>query len=109
MAYTYKQAYAPNVLGAGNITAYTVPTGTTAQLRAITVHNPTASPIVLTANIVPVSGSLGTSNRLLSFTIPAGRAYMCPELINQTMTTGDALVFTGAGLNLMVSVAEVVG
>lgn len=108
MAYTYKQAFAPNVLGAGNTTAYTVPTGTTAQLRAITVHNPTASPVVLTANAVPAAGSLGTSNRLLTITIAAGRAYMCPELINHTLTTGDALVFSGTGLNLMVSVAEVV-
>lgn len=108
MAYTYKQAFAPNVLGAGNVTAYTVPVGTTAQLRAITVHNPTASPVVLTANVVPAAGSVGTSNRLLSVTIAAGRSYLCPELINQTLSAGDALVVTGVGLNLMVSVAEVV-
>lgn len=108
MAYSYKQAFAPNVLGAGDITAYTVPLGTTAQLRAITAHNPTASAIVLTANIVPVAGSLGASNRLLSATVAAGKAYLCPELINQTMLAGDALVFSGAGLNVMASVAEVV-
>ena len=108
MAYTYKQAFAPAALGAGNVTAYTVPVGTTSQLRAVTAHNPTAAPITLTANIVPSAGSFGTTNKLLSFVIGAGRAYLCPELINQTMQTGDALVFSGENLNVMVSVAEVV-
>lgn len=108
MAYTYKQAFAPAALGAGNVTAYTVPLGTIAQIRAVTVHNQTASPITLTAHIVPAAGSVGTTNRLLSVVIASGRAYLCPELINQTMQAADMLVFTGQNLNVMVSVAEVV-
>lgn len=108
MAYTYKQVFAPAALGAGNVTAYTVPLGTVAQIRAVTVHNPTAAPITLTAHIVPAAGSFGTANKLLSFAIGAGRAYLCPELINQTMQAADTLVFTGQNLNVMVSVAEVV-
>lgn len=108
MAYTYKQAFAPAALGAGSITLPAVPVGTIAQIRAVTAHNPTTAPITLTANIVPAAGSFGTTNRLLSFVIGAGRSYLCPELINQTMQAGDALVFSGQNLNLMVSVAEVV-
>ncbi len=108
MTYVYKQAYAAQALGAGNVVVDTVPTGTFHQIRSVTIHNPTAGVIVFEAHIVAPAGSSASTNQMIKRSIGINESYMCPELLNKTLIDGNTLVFVGQNLNAEVSVAEVV-
>ena len=100
MATTYKQAYNDTLI-AGSNTLYTVPAGTSAQVRAFTAHNPTMTPITL---VVSANG------KDFAEQVVASKARMSvAEVFNQQINAGQSIVATGAGMNLWVSVAEVVG
>lgn len=106
MALNYTQALVPQTLPAGDFLAYTVLPLTISQIRAATIHNKTASPIVLKISIVPSGGTLGAQHQVAQKSIPANSSYMCPELINHTLKTGDKLYLNGEGLNGVISVVE---
>lgn len=87
------------VLVAGNNTLYTTASGTTI-IRSILVFNPTASPI-----------ELNLSKNGLQFkkvTIASYATATIPEFVNSQIDVTKTLMATGTGLNVSVSVQEVV-
>ena len=107
MAISYKKAFQLAALGAGNTTAYTVPVGVTAHIRAIAFHNATAANVVGNVHFVLSGGSAAANNRILSKTIMVGKTDACPECLNHILDAGDSVVFSGTGLNATLSVVEV--
>lgn len=109
MTYKYVQAFPTAALGAGNNTVYTVPTSAgVAQIRSAKVHNPTAAIIVFELHVVAPAGSSASTNQIIKRSIAVNETYMCPELLNMTLITGNFLVAVGQTLNFELSVAEVV-
>jgi len=96
---TYKQAF-NDVLIAGTNALYTAPAGTLAQIRAFTAHNPTAGAVDL---VVLVDG-----NQFVKKTIAADATLVLSELLNHQVNAGQVVDATGTGLNLILSLAEVV-
>lgn len=99
MTIAYKQAYNDTLI-AGSNTLYTTPAGALAQVRAFTAHNPTAAPVELT---VLVDG-----NQFVKKTIAADATLVLSELLNHQVNAGQVVAATGTGLNLILSLAEVV-
>lgn len=88
-------------------TKYTAPTATTTQIRQVTALNTTAAPVTLQVYIVPLAGTAGTANQLVSFSVPAGTSYLCPELIGKIMPAGSFMQALGNGLTFTASGAEI--
>lgn len=99
MTIEYKQAY-NDTLNAGSNTLYTAPAGTLAQIRAATAHNPTVLPIVL---VVSVGG-----NQFVKKTLAADATQILSELLNHQVNAAQTVTATGEGLNIILSIAEVV-
>lgn len=99
MSIVYIQAFNAALAGGSN-TLYTAPAATVAQIRAFTAHNPTASPVDLVV--------LVNSVRHVKKTIAADASVVLSELLNQQVNAGQVVTATGAGLNLILSLAEVV-
>ncbi|MFA9203857.1 MAG: hypothetical protein ACEQSD_07655 [Flavobacteriales bacterium] len=99
MTTTYKQAY-NGTLAAGSNTLYTAPASTLAQVRALTAHNPTAAAVSLTISVNAV--------QLVNKSIAAGVSVVVSELLNHQVNAGQVVAATGTGLNLILSLAEVV-
>lgn len=95
---TYKRPF-NGVLVAGDNTLYTV-AGGSAQIRAITAHNPTASPVELT---IAIGGK-----RYIKRSLVADSTTTIPELINQQAEASETIIATGTGLNIMLSLAEII-
>jgi hypothetical protein len=64
-------------------------TNITTVIDAFTVSNNTGSNATLAVNLVPSGGAAGASNLVLSKTILAGKSYSCPEVVGQTLASGD--------------------
>lgn len=103
---TYKQALAPQTLIAGDVLAYTVPTGTIAQIRATTLHNQSVDVVIAKVYVVPSAGIVGDAYKLVSKSLAAGQSYLCPEIINHVLKAGDKVYISGANANAMMSVME---
>lgn len=99
MTIEYKQAYNDTLI-AGSNTLYTAPANTLAQVRAFTAHNPTAGAVDL---VVLVDG-----NQFVKKTIAADATLVLSELLNHQVNAGQVVAATGEGLNLILSLAEVV-
>ena len=109
MTYKYVQAVPTAAIGAGSVTIYTVPTtASIVQVRSAKVHNPTAAVITFELHIVAPAGSSASTNQMIKKTIAVNETYMCPELLNTTLITGNMLIVSGQNLNFEMSVAEVV-
>lgn len=98
MSFTNKQA-AAQVLVAGSNTIYSPPTD--AQIRAFTIHNPTAAPVSLTVQ----SNGLA----LVAKTLSEGATEVLSTLFNQQLKKDEPLTMTGEGLNVMLTVVEITG
>lgn len=72
---------------------------TDAQIRAFTVHNPTAAPIETT---VAVSGKL-----MVKKTITEGATEVIASLFNQQLKKDEPLTMTGEGANVLLTVVEI--
>lgn len=72
---------------------------TDAQIRAFTVHNPTADPIDTT---VLVSGKVYVKK-----TITGGATEVVASLFNQQLKKDEPLTMTGEGVNVMLTVVEI--
>lgn len=99
MTIEYKQAYNDTLI-AGSNTLYTAPAGTLAQVRAFTAHNPTVAAVEL---VVLVDG-----NQFVKKTIAADATLILSELLNHQVNAAQVVTATGEGLNLILSLAEVV-
>ena len=84
-------------LSTGSNTVYLPKTD--AQIRAFTVHNPTASPIDAT---VTVSGKL-----MVAKTVTAGATEVIASLFNQQLVKDEPLTMTGEGANVLLTVVEI--
>lgn len=96
MAFINKQA-ALATLGAASTEIYTAVSD--AQIRALTVHNPTAANIDL---VVTVGGK-----QLLVKTIVANATEVLSQLFNQQLKKTQVLSMTGTGANVMLTVVEI--
>lgn len=102
----YLNPFKPQSLVAGNNIAYVVPGLSVAQIRALTFHNATETPISIEVYLVPASGSVQAANRLVKKTIATNESYLCPEVVNHVLTEGMQVVLVGQGANATLSVME---
>jgi hypothetical protein len=96
MAFINKQAALVTLAAASN-EIYTAPTD--AQIRALTVHNPTETNIDL---VVTVGGV-----QILTKTIVANSTEVLSQLFNQQLKKTEILTMTGDGANVMLTVVEI--
>lgn len=96
MKFTNKQV-ALTTLGAASSEIYTAETD--AQIRALTVHNPTAA----TIDIVVTVGT----KQMLKKTITADATEVLSSLFNQQLKKTEILNMTGTGANVMLTVVEI--
>lgn len=106
MTIIYKQAFAPQTLTAGDVLAYTVPSGTTAHIRAATVHNQSVTVVVAKVYVVPSASSVGDAYKLVSKSLATDQSYLCPEIINHVLKAGDKVYISAENANAMLSVME---
>jgi hypothetical protein len=103
----YKTPFKLKPLEEGNILGYQVPIGTVAHSRACTAHNPTEVAITLEIHVLPDNiDTPSIASRIIKKNLAAGESYLCPELANHNLQTGDKVYFVGKGINLMFSVME---
>ena len=102
----YLNPFKPQSLVADNNIAYVVPGLSVAQIRALTFHNATENPVSVEVYLVPASGSVQASNRLVKKTIATNESYLCPEVVNHVLTEGMQVVLVGQGANATLSVME---
>lgn len=99
MSIVYIQAFNATLAGGSN-TLYAAPAATLAQIRALTAHNPTALPVDLVV--------LVNSVQHVKKTIAADATLVVSELLNHQVNAAQVVTATGEGLNLILSLAEVV-
>ena len=98
MAFTNKQAAALTLVTDNNAIYTPV---TDAQIRAFTVHNPTAEAIAYTVDYNGLA--------LVSRSIAAGATEVVSTLFNQQLNADEPLNMTGEGLNVMLTTVEITG
>jgi hypothetical protein len=82
----YESAYLTNA----DVTLYTAPASVRVIIDKVTVTNVTAGAITVTIRVVASGGTAGTSNTIMSAkSLAAGECYTCPEVVGQTLNTGD--------------------
>ena len=107
MSISYKTPFKLQSLVAGNNLAYTVPEFVVSQVRACTIHNPTATQKSIEVYILPESViDPAAAYRIIKGTLFENGSYLCPELANHCLQKGDKVVFVGEGLNAVLSVLE---
>lgn len=107
MSIYYKTPFKLQTLVAGNNVAYTVPASVVAQVRACTIHNPTATQITMEVHILAENVvNPDASTRIIKGTLFENGSYLCPELANHILQPGDRVVFIGENLNAMLSILE---
>ena len=84
-------------LATGNTVIYLPKTQ--AQIRALTVYNPTASPVDLS---VDVGGKI-----LVAKTVTANATEIISALFNQQLKKDEPIKMQGEGLNVMMTVVEI--
>ena len=72
---------------------------TDAQIRALTIHNPTTEPIDLT---IEVSGQA-----MVKKTVTSGATEVISSLFNQQLKKDEPLTMTGEGVNVLLTVVEI--
>lgn len=102
----YLNPFKPQTLASGNNVAYVVPGLSVAQIRALSVHNTGTNPVSVEVYLVPASGSVQASNRLVKKTIGTNESYLCPEVVNHVLTEGMQVVLVGQGANATLSIME---
>lgn len=103
----YKTPFKLKTVGSGDVLGYQVPTGTVSHIRACTLHNSSDAAIAVEIHIVSENVAGTTANtRIINKNLSSGESYLCPELANHNLQSGDKLFFKGAGINAMLSVME---
>lgn len=96
MKFTNVQA-ANMLLVAGNNTVY-LPKAD-AQIRALTVFNPTTASVDVTASV--------NGKSYVKKTITAGATEVISQLFNQQLKKDEPFVMTGTGLNVLMTAVEI--
>lgn len=103
----YLSPFKSQALVAGDNQAYIVPANTVSQIRALTFHNTTAASVSIEVYLIPSNvATTADAQRLVKKTLAQNESYLCPEVINQILATGDKVVLKGEAVNAMLSVAE---
>lgn len=103
MTITYAEIVPPRALTTATV-VYTGLALQTVRIQAMTYTNNSGGTVALTVNLIPSGGTLGSGNVLISAQpVAAGRPYLCPELINHTISPGDKLEVTATAGNIAVS------
>lgn len=101
----YLSPFKSQALKEGNNIAYTVPSLTVSQVRALTFHNTTGNAVSIEV-YVSANLDIALSQRLVKKTLAQNASYLCPEVINHVLTEGMAITLVGLGVNAMLSVME---
>lgn len=102
----YLNPFKPQTLADGNNIAYIAPALSVAQIRALTLHNASASPVNIGVHLVPAGDIVQAANRLVKKTIGVDESYLCPEVVNHVLTDGMRVILVGQGVNATLSVME---
>ena len=102
---TWKQ-FSQSVLTGSPTLLYTAPTSTYASIHAVSLWNPSGSPVTVKFYIVPSGGSETDATTVESITVPAGQPMPVPNLINHKLAPQMAIWAVGAGVTCTVSGAE---
>lgn len=90
--------------GLSAATVYTAGTGITATINNLSLTNTSASPVSVTLYRVPVAGTPGTDNCILSaFSISAGQTFVPQQAIGLQLSAGmtlQALASTATAVTL---------
>jgi len=109
-ATTIKQLVEPQKLTASaTAVLYTAPASTVATIQAAVLVNRTAAAVQCIIYNTPPSTAVADDYCLVTVTVPAGKSYLCPELINQKISAGRELHALGNGVTFAVGGAEVAG
>lgn len=109
MAYTPKTLYASAYPSNSGATLYTVPPSTSAIVKNIVMTNTTGDDATVHISIVPQSGTVDASNRILSdYNVPANgvNTFDCSIVmptgasLHGTNTTSQAVVVTISGVEI---------
>lgn len=96
MKLTNKQAANVTLIAGSNVVYLP---DTDAQIRAFTVHNPTAANVDITAL---VSGQL-----LIAKTVTPNATEVISSLFNQQLQKDEPMTMTGEGVNVLLTVVEI--
>lgn len=92
MTITPRVLYAGGQIGNVAAPLYVVPANTKAILNAATFTNTDTADRLLTVYIVRSGGAPTPANTLIdAMTLRPGQAYVSPELLGQTLASGDAV------------------
>lgn len=69
-------------------TEYTAPSGIRTIIDKFTGSNGTAGAVSLEINLVPVAGSAGASNLVMTKSLAAGETYTFPEIVGHVLESG---------------------
>lgn len=105
MALSYKVLVKAATLTGSAAAVYTAPALTSATISAASVNNPTGG--ALTLNIY-LGSPAGNGTKVVSKSIPAGKAVPVSELIGHKVEAGMQLFADGNGMFLNVSGSEYV-
>lgn len=103
MTTTYKVLVKGAALSGSSASIYLAPALTSATISAASVNNPTGAPVTLN---VYLGSAAGNSTKVVSKSIPAGKAAPVSELIGHKVEPGMQLFADGNGMYLNVSGSE---
>ena len=110
MTVTVKNLVPSKLVEATQTTQYTA-TGVTTIIDKFTVTNYSATPAVISVNLVTTSGTAGNANLITKTkTLQASEVYTFPELVGQVLNPSDfisTLAGTANTVNMRVSGREV--
>lgn len=87
---------------------YTAPSITSASIQAVSVYNPTGSPITFSLYKVPNGSSADSTKLICTRSVPSGALVMANEAINHKLQPGTQLYASGNGLTMNISGVEYV-
>jgi hypothetical protein len=72
-----------------------VPANTKRFIKAMTLYNGTAAPVVCEVHLIPSGGTASDTNRIIHRTLAAEETYTCPEAINKGMNAAGFIQALG--------------
>ncbi|WP_242176577.1 hypothetical protein [Pseudomonas sp. MONT-RG-20F-20-E-7-02] len=106
MSIKYRELITGATLTGTASSLYVAPPLTSAVIHAVSIFNPTASPITFDLYKVTAGLTAGSPTKISSRIVPPGAVVTSNEAINHKMEAGTQLAATGAGLTLNVSGVE---
>ena len=108
MTTTAKSLIPGSALTASVVSYYSPAAGTTAVIKSMTAHNPTAGAVTLALYLIPSGGTVIDAYKIIARSIAAGATDLCPEAINKVLAAGGTIQASGLTLSLSVSGVEIV-